>query len=175
MSDCENLIDKELFLEKFEKLSLKVEQLTSEISKLKEKLNKSNIINRTFGLEAIKNSQPLSFTKEVFGIQSPEKRYILSIRSVSEQWHGRKNDYLLVVRQQERETHMDVKALGIRIPIDDIKNLESLAKQVLSLLYASCELQGLQINDILREILTQINEEGTKMIQEVKERMIFNK
>ena len=28
MSDSENQIDKELFLEKFEKLSLKVEQLT---------------------------------------------------------------------------------------------------------------------------------------------------
>ena len=175
MSDCENLIDKELFLEKFEKLSLKVEQLTSEISKMKEKLDKSNKINRSFGLEAIRYSQPLNFTKEVHGIQSPTKRYILSIRSVSELWKGRKNDYLLAIRQQDRETHMDLKALGIRIPVDDIKNLESLAKQVISLLYTSCELQGLEINEILRRILTEINEDGSKIVQEVKEKMIFNK
>lgn len=175
MSDYDNLIDKELFLEKFEKLSLKVEQLTSEISKLKEKLDKSNKINRSFGLEAIRYSQPLSFTKEVHGIQSPTKRYILSIRSVSELWKGRKNDYLLVIRQQERETHLDLKALGIRIPADDIKNLESLAKQILSLLYVSCDLQGLEINEVLRNILSQINDDGARMVQEVKDKMIFNK
>ena len=86
MSDCDNLIDKELFLEKFEKLSLKVEQLTEEISLMKNKLGKSNIINRSFGLDAIKQSQPLNFTKEVNGIGSPSKRYIFSIRSVSESW-----------------------------------------------------------------------------------------
>jgi hypothetical protein len=175
MNDCDNLIDKELFLEKFEKLSLKVEQLALEISKLKEKLDKSNKINRSFGLEAIRYSQPLNFTKEVHGMQSPTKRYILSIRSISEVWKGRKNDYLLVIRQQERETHLDLKALGIRIPVDDIKNLESLAKQILSLLYTSCDLKGLEINEVLRNIINQINEEGAQMVQEVKEKMIFNK
>jgi hypothetical protein len=175
MSDYENLIDKELFLEKFEKLSLKVEQLTSEITKMKEKLDKSNKINRSFGLEAIRNSQPLEFTKEVHGIQSPTKRYILSIRSVSELWKGRKNDFLLIIRQQEKETHMDLKALGIRIPMEDIKNLQSLAKQILSLLYVSCQLEGIEINEILRDTLTQINDEGNKIVQEVKEKMIFNK
>ena len=46
MSDYDNLIGKELFLEKFEKLSLKVEQLTEEITKMKNKLDKSNKINR---------------------------------------------------------------------------------------------------------------------------------
>ncbi|NHJ25965.1 MAG: hypothetical protein EAX89_15415 [Candidatus Lokiarchaeota archaeon] len=175
MSDYEKLIDKELFLEKFEKLSLKVEQLTSEITKMKEKIDKSNKINRSFGLEAIRNSQPISFTKEVHGMQSPTKRYILSIRSISELWKGRKNDYLIIIRQQERETQMDLKALGIRIPVDDIKSLESLAKQILSLLYTSCELEGLEINEILRDITTQINEEGAKMVQEVKEKMVFSK
>ena len=49
MSDYENLMDKELFLEKFEKLSLKIEQLTDEITKMKIKLNKSKCLekNRT--------------------------------------------------------------------------------------------------------------------------------
>ena len=63
MSESENVIDKELFLEKFEKMSLKIEQLTLEISKMKEKLDKTNKINRSFGLEAIRNSKSLSFTK----------------------------------------------------------------------------------------------------------------
>ena len=173
MSDCDNLIDKELFLEKFEKLSLKVEQLTEEISIMKNKLDKSNIINRSFGLDAIKNSQPLNFTREVNGIGSPSKRYIFSIRSVSESWKGRKNDLLLVIRQQDKETQKDLKALGIRIPINDIKNIETLAREIISLLYVSCELKGLEINEILRDILTQINDNGNEMVQEVKKKMMI--
>ena len=173
MSDCDNLIDKELFLEKFEKLSLKVEQLTEEISLMKNKLGKSNIINRSFGLDAIKQSQPLNFTREVKGIGSPSKRYIFSIRSVSESWKGRKNDLLLVIRQQDKETQTDLKALGIRIPIDDIKNIEILAREIISLLYVSCELKGLEINEILRNILTQINNNGNEMVQEVKKKMMI--
>ena len=65
--------------------------------------------------------------------------------------------------------------MGIRIPVDDIKNLESLAKQILSLLYTSCDLKGLEINEVLRNIINQINEEGAQMVQEIKEKMIFNK
>ena len=173
MSDCDNLIDKELFLEKFEKLSLKVEQLTTEISIMKNKLDKSNIINRSFGLDAIKNSQPLNFTREVKGIGSQSKKYIFSIRSVSESWKGRKNDLLLVIRQQDKETQADLKALGIRIPIDDIKNIETLTREIISLLYVSCELKGLEINEILRDILTQINDNGNEMVQEVKKKMMI--
>ena len=173
MSDCNNLIDKELFLKKFEKLSLKVEQLTTEISIMKNKLDKSNIINRSFGLDAIKNSQPLNFTREVKGIGSQSKKYIFSIRSVSESWKGRKNDLLLVIRQQDKETQADLKALGIRIPIDDIKNIETLTREIISLLYVSCELKGLEINEILRDILTQINDNGNEMVQEVKKKMMI--
>jgi len=173
LSDCNNLIDKELFLKKFEKLSLKVEQLTTEISIMKNKLDKSNIINRSFGLDAIKNSQPLNFTREVKGIGSQSKKYIFSIRSVSESWKGRKNDLLLVIRQQDKETQADLKALGIRIPIDDIKNIETLAREVISLLFVSCELKGLEINEILRDILTQINDKGSEMVQEVKKKMMI--
>ena len=40
MSESETVIDKELFLEKFEKMSLKIEQLALEISKMKDKLDK---------------------------------------------------------------------------------------------------------------------------------------
>jgi len=171
MDNCENLIDKELFLDKFEKLSLKVEQLTEEISKMKNKLDRSNKINRSFGLEAIRNSEPLTFTSEIKGIGSPSKRYIFSIRAISENWKGRKNDVLLTIRQQEKETQMDLKALGIRIPINDTKNLQILAKEILSLLYISCDLNGLEINAILRDTLTEINSKSYDMLQEIKTKM----
>lgn len=173
MSDCENLIDRELFLEKFEKLSLKIEQLTSEISKMKEKLDKTNKINRSFGLEAIRKSKPLGFASEIHGLKSPTKRYILSIRTISELWKGRKNDFLIAIRQQEKETQKDIKALGIRIPIDDMKNLTTLARVVLSMLYISSELKGIEITEILREIISQINKEGQSMVREVKQNMVL--
>ena len=171
MSESENLIDRELFLEKFEKMSLKIEQLTHEIMKMKEKLGKSNKINRSFGLEAIRKSKPLTFAKEINGIKSPTKLYILSIRTISELWKGRKNDFLITIRQQEKETRRDLKALGIRIPINDMKNLTTLAKEVLSMLYISSELKGIEVTEILREIITQINNNGQSMVREVKQNM----
>ncbi|MFW9770860.1 MAG: hypothetical protein ACFFEO_01650 [Candidatus Thorarchaeota archaeon] len=174
LSSTDDLIGKELFLEKFEKLSLKVEQLTEEITKLKNKLDKANLINRSFGLSSIRNSQSLSFAKDVIGIGSPSKRYILSIRAITEEWKDRKNDIFLVIRQQDKETHMDIKALGVRIPLDDTKNIELLAKQVLSLLFISCELKSLELNEILRDIFSQVNREGTKLVQEIKEKMILH-
>jgi len=172
MSNFE-ISSEEIFLKKFEKLSLKIEQLTDEISKMKAKLDKNYKVNRTFGLKTVRNSQPLNFARDVMGIGSPTKRYLLSLRAITEEWKGRKNDILITIRQQEKETHMDLKALGIRIPISDIKNIRVLAKQILSLLYISCELRGLAINEILREILTEINEEGNKMVQEIKQKMVF--
>jgi len=173
MSDSEILIDRELFLEKFEKMSLKIEQLTLEISKMKEKLDKTNKINRSFGLDALRNSKPLTFAREIQGIRSPTKLYILSIRTVSELWKGRKNDFLITIRQQEKETHMDLKALGIRIPIDDMKNLTTLAKEFLSMLYVSSELKGIEITEILREIISQINKDGQSMVREIKQNMML--
>ncbi|MFX1378310.1 MAG: hypothetical protein ACFFA4_04385 [Promethearchaeota archaeon] len=163
----------EIFLKKFEKLSLKIEQLTDEITKMKTKLDKNYKVNRTFGLKTIRNSEPLEFAKDVMGIGSPTKRYLLSLRAITEEWKGRKNDILITIRQQEKETHMDLKALGIRIPISDVKNIRVLAKEVLSLLYIACELRGLAINEILREIITEINENGQKMVQEIKQKMVF--
>jgi len=171
MSSYENI--EELFLEKFEKLALSVEQLTDEISKMKIKLDKNYRLNRTFGLKTIRNSEPLDFAKDVMGIGSPTKKYVLSLRAITEEWKGRKNDILITIRQQEKETHMDLKALGIRIPINDVKNISMLAKEIISLLYVSCELHGLAINDILRDILTEINENGYKMVQEIKQKMVF--
>lgn len=163
----------EMFFEKFEKLSLKIEQLTEEISRMKTKLDKNYKLNRTFGLKTIRNSEPLEFARDVMGIGSPTKRYLLSLRAITEEWKGRKNDILITIRQQEKETHMDLKALGIRIPLSDIKNIRVLAKEILSLLYISCELRGLAINEILREMLTEINNEGQRMVQEIREKMIL--
>jgi len=163
----------ELFIEKFEKLALKIEQLTEEVSRMKTKLDKNYKLNRTFGLKTIRNSEPLEFARDVMGIGSPTKKYLLSLRAITEVWKGRKNDILITIRQQEKETHMDLKALGIRIPISDIKSIRILSKEVLSLLYITCELKGLAINEILREILTEINNDGHKMVQEIKQKMIF--
>jgi len=163
----------DIFLKKFEKLSLKIEQLTEEVSKMKTKLDKNYKLNRTFGLKTIRNSEPLDFARDVMGIGSPTRRYLLSLRAITEEWKGRKNDILITIRQQEKETHMDLKALGIRIPINDIKNIRVLAKQILSFLYISCELRGLAINEILREILTEINNDGHKMVQEIKQKMVY--
>ncbi|MFX0007944.1 MAG: hypothetical protein ACFFAV_14650 [Candidatus Hermodarchaeota archaeon] len=145
MSEFETSSD-EIFLKKFEQLSLKIEQLTEEISKMKTKLDKNYKVNRTFGLKTVRNSEPLEFARDVMGIGSPTKRYLLSLRAITEEWKGRKNDILITIRQQEKETHMDLKSLGIRIPINDVKNFRILAKEVLSLLYISCELRGLVIN-----------------------------
>ncbi len=164
---------KEVFLEKFEKLSLRVEQLTDEISKMNRKFDKSNKINRTFGLKAIGNSEPLDFAKNVSGIGSPTKKYILSIRAITEHWKGRRNDIMITIHQQDKESQRDLKALGIRIPINDIKKIRTLSKEIFSLLYVACELKGIEINEILRDILLEINEEGPKMISEIKQKMVF--
>ena len=107
-------------------------------------------------------------------VSAEGKKDILSLRAITEEWKGRKNDILIAIRQQEKETQRDIKSLGIRIPINNIKIIRNLTKQFLSLLYISCELRGIPINEILREILTEINEEGNKMVQEIKQKMIFH-
>ena len=141
---------------------------------MKGKLDKNYKMNRTFGLKVLRNSEPLEFARDVFGIGSPTKRYLLSIRSITENWKGRKNDILITVRQQEKETHMDLKALGIRIPISDIKNLRVLAREIISLLYIACELKGIEVNEVLREILQEVNTDGQKMVDEIKKKLIFH-
>ena len=173
MTNYEESINKELFIEKFEKLSLKVEQLTDEISQLKNKMDKSNKINRTFGLKVLRNSQPLDFAKDVLGIGSPTKRYLLSMRAISEEWKGKKNDFLITIRQQEKETHLDLKSLGIRIPINDVKNLHVLTREIISLLYVACELKGIEITNLLKEILQDVNKNGQKMVQEIRQKMVL--
>ena len=172
MNNYDNNV-KELFLEKFEKLSLKLEQLTDEISKMKLKLDKNFKLNRTFGLKALRNSKLLEFAKDIPGIGSPTKEYVLSLRAITEIWKNRKNDILISIRQQERDTHTDLKALGIRIPINDIKKIRLLTKQIISLLYISCDLNGIEISEILREILVEVNNNGYKMVSEIKEKMEF--
>jgi len=162
---------REIFLEKFGKLSLKVEQLTDEISHMNRKFDKMNKFNRSFGLKSLRNSEPLEFAQDVNGIGSPTKKYILSIRAITEEWKGRKNDILITIRQLDNETSQDIKSLGIRIPINDIRNIRLLTKEILSLLYISCELKGVEINEILRDLLIEINQDGPKMLNEIKEKM----
>jgi len=162
---------REIFLEKFGKLSLKVEQLTDEISHMNRKFDKMNKFNRSFGLKSLRNSEPLEFAQDVYGIGSPTKKYILSIRAITEEWKGRKNDILITIRQLDNETSQDIKSLGIRIPINDIRNIRLLTKEIISLLYIACELKGVEINEILREILVNINQDGRLMLSEIKEKM----
>ena len=171
MSQDNNFVDKEMFLQNMERLSLKIEQLTSELTDVKHKFNKSNLMNRSFGLKALQNSHALDFAKDVSGMGSPTKDYKLSIRAISEEWKGRKNDILIAIRQQEKQTHADVKSLGIRIPISDVKTLGVLTKEILSTLYIACELKAIDINQILREILEEINHNGKKIVNEIKEKM----
>ncbi len=173
MDNCDNALQKEVFVDKFEKLSLQIEKMAFEVSSMKNKLDKNYKINRFFGLESIKYSEPLEFAPDVLGIGSPTKRYLLNIRAITEEWKGRKNDVLIAIRQQEKETHMDLKALGIRIPITDTKALEKFSKAILSLLYISCELKGIEINDILRDILSEINDDGHKMITEIRSKFVL--
>lgn len=167
----DNLQLREIFLEKFGKLSLKVEQLTEEISHMKRKFDKMNKFNRSFGLKSLRNSEPLEFAKDVYGIGSPTKKYIFSIRAITEEWKGRKNDILITIRQLDNETAQDLKSLGIRIPINDIRNIRLLTKEIISLLYIASELKDIEINEILRDLLTEINQEGPKMLKEIKEKM----
>lgn len=173
MANKEECLDKEYFTEKFQKLSLHIEQLTDEVSKMKHKLDKSNKINRSFGLKSLRNSEPLDFAKDVVGIGSPTKRYLLSVRAITEEWKGTKNDVLIAVRQQEKETHMDIKSLGIRIPIDDIKNFRILVREIIALLYVACELKNVEITEILKEILNDVNRKGSSMINEIRQKMRF--
>ena len=162
---------REIFLEKFGKLSLKVEQLTDEISHMNRKFDKMNKFNRSFGLKSLRNSEPLEFAQDVNGIGSPTKKYILSIRAITEEWKGRKNDIIISIRQLDNETSQDIKSLGIRIPINDIRNIRLLTKEILSLLYIACELKGVEINEILRDLLIEINQDGPKILNEIKDKM----
>jgi hypothetical protein len=130
-------------------------------------------MNRTFGLKALRNSVPLTFTHNVKGIGSPSKSYVLSIRAITEKWQGRKNDILLAIRQQDKETREDLKSLGIRVPISDIKSLRELSQEIISLLYIACELKGIEINEILRDIIIEVNKKGYSMLSEIKQKMVF--
>jgi hypothetical protein len=167
----DNVQLKELVLDKFEKLSLKMEQLTDDFSNIKKKFDKLEKINRSFGLKSLRNSHPLTFAEDITGISSPTKKYILSMRAITEEWKGRKNDLLIVIRQQDKETSQDLKALGLRIPINDVKMINTLAKQIISLLYVVCSLKGLNVNQLLREILTDINQDVDKMVNEINTKM----
>ena len=155
-------------MKKFEKLSMQIEKLADDVSSMKNKMGKSNHMNRSFGLKVLRNSQPLDFAKDVMGVGSPTKRYILSMRAISEEWKGTKNDILISIRQQEKETHMDLKSLGIRIPINDIKNIRIFAREVISFLYIACELKGIEITEMLRDILQDVNKQGPSMLKEIK-------
>ncbi|MHA1804461.1 MAG: hypothetical protein ACTSU4_07990 [Promethearchaeota archaeon] len=171
MKDSTEHLEKENLIKMLEKLALKIEQMNSEISQLKHKLDKLNKINRSFGLKSLRNSEPLEFAKEIQGIASPSKKYFLSIRAITEMWKGRKNDILIIIRQHDLEQKQDLKALGIRIPITDISSFRTLTREIASLLYIACELKGIDTTLIFREILEDIYKNRESMLNEIKRKM----
>lgn len=149
------------------------EKMSFIISKLEIIESKMSVkdLKKTFGLKTLRESIPLDFIKDINGISTATKKYILSARVITEEWKGRKNDFLIIIRQQERESNQDIKALGIRIPLNDLNTLSSIAKLFFSLLYIASEIKGIEINTILKNILSQINENSKKMIEEMKNKM----
>lgn len=105
---------KEIINDKFEVLSLKLEKLTSEMEKVTNRIEESNKLDIAFGLKTLRNSNPLDFTQDIFGIGSSTKNYLLSIRAITQEWKGRKNDFLITIRQQDKILHKLKKYLTMR-------------------------------------------------------------
>jgi len=51
--------------------------------------------------------------------------------------------------------------------------LRGLSKEVLSILYVACELKGIEINEILRDLIGEVNKNGYAMLSEIKQKMVF--
>ena len=157
-------------MDSYEDIVAKLEKISTQIEQLDTKINTVQKGGLSFGLKVLRTSKPLDFLTDIEGKGTATKKYVLSFRAIAENWKGSKNDFLLIIRQLERENNQDIKALGIRIGLD-IRILSQLVKESLSLLYVVCELKNIAINDILKVILNDINENGKKMIQELKEMM----
>jgi len=52
-------------------------------------------------------------------------------------------------------------------------NKNQIIKEIISILYIACELKGIEINDILRDIILEVNKDGYVMLNEIKQKMVF--
>jgi hypothetical protein len=156
---------------KIGQLFVKIEKMADDIGIVKNNLDKYQKIKKSFGLKAIAKSSPLEYFDEIDGIGTQTKKYKMVFRFIKEEWKSAVNDFLIGLKQVDRESNLDLKALGIRIPVDDPKKLRKLAKQVLSLLHISCEINNIDSTNILREVIQEINENSVQMVKGVKEKI----
>lgn len=153
---------------KLGQLYVVMERITEDVGIIKNNLDKYNKSKGLFGLKAVAKSTPLKDFKPIEGIGTGTKKYKLFFRFIKEEWKSTVNDFLIGVKQQDRTSNYDLKALGIRIHVHDTKKLRQLTKQVISLLHISCEINNIDSTTILREIIQEINAGSDAMVRDVK-------
>ncbi len=156
---------------KLGQLFVAVEKITDDVALIKNNLDTISKTKGSFGLKAIAKSNLLKDFEPIEGIGTGTKRYKLFFRFIKEKWKSTVNDFLIGVKQQDRSSNYDLKALGIRIHINDTRKLQQLAKQVISLLHISCEINSIDSTTILREIIQEINANSDAMVREIREKI----
>lgn len=156
---------------KMGQLFVKIEKIAEDIAIVKNNADEYGKIKKSFGLKAMAKSSPMKFFDEIEGIGTQTKKYKIVFRFIKEEWKATVNDFLIGVKQQDREANYDLKALGIRIPVDDTKKLRKFAKQVIALLHISCDINNIDSTSILREIIQEINENSDLMVKNIKDKI----
>lgn len=156
---------------KLGQLFVAVEKITDNVALIKNNLDTISKTKGSFGLKAIAKSSLLKDFEPIEGIGTGTKRYKLFFRFIKDEWKSTVNDFLIGVKQQDRSSNYDLKALGIRIHINDTRKLRQLAKQVLSLLHISCEINNIDSTSILREIIQEINAKSDVMVKDLREKI----
>ncbi len=156
---------------KLGQLFVAVEKITDNVALIKNNLDTISKTKGSFGLKAIAKSSLLKDFEPIEGIGTGTKRYKLFFRFIKDEWKSTVNDFLIGVKQQDRSSNYDLKALGIRIHVNDTRKLRQLAKQVLSLLHISCEINNIDSTDILREIIQEINVKSDVMVKDLREKI----
>ncbi len=156
---------------KLGQLFVAVEKITDNVALIKNNLDTISKTKGSFGLKAIEKSSLLKDFEPIEGIGTGTKRYKLFFRFIKDEWKSTVNDFLIGVKQQDRSSNYDLKALGIRIHINDTRKLRQLAKQVLSLLHISCEINNIDSTSILREIIQEINAKSDVMVKDLREKI----
>lgn len=159
---------------KLGQLFVAVEKITDDVALIKNNLDMISKTKGSFGLKAIAKSSILKNFEPIEGIGTGTKKYKLFFRFIKDEWKSTVNDFLIGVKQQDRSSNYDLKALGIRIHITDTKKLRQLAKQVLSLLHISCKINNSDSTGILREIIQEINAKSDIMIKDLRDKIRYS-
>ncbi len=156
---------------KLGQLFVAVDKITDNVALIKNNLDTISKTKGSFGLKAIAKSSLLKDFEPIEGIGTGTKRYKLFFRFIKDEWKSTVNDFLIGVKQQDRSSNYDLKALGIRIHVNDTRKLRQLAKKVLSLLHISCEINNIDSTGILREIIQEINVKSDVMVKDLREKI----